>query len=188
MKRKMISILALTLLVLTSLVFVSCQDFLPVAPEATVKEVVDEVVAQYQDFRPYIKYLATLYRTPEEVEILLELKLQEEYDSWNADVDVDCGADSISAKVKATVDEKHNLNINFTKIDLDTKANKIDGKFSMTIKLPDAGAASAHITDVSGDFSFSLTSDKVTFNTVTFRGDSFDTDAFNKEIDKRLNP
>ena len=42
MKRKMISVLALALIVLMSVVLVSCEDMLPVAPENVVAAVVYE--------------------------------------------------------------------------------------------------------------------------------------------------
>jgi hypothetical protein len=188
MKRKMISALALTLLVLTSLVFVSCQDFLPVADDATVKEVVSEVKEQYKNnFRSFIIRLAERDDTPEELEGAIKIFLEEKYEAiWGADteVDVTVGNDSISATVDAP-DGKNKLDINFSRIDLDTKASKITGKFSMTISLKDVGAASVHTTEADGDFTTAL-KDTVTFSTVSFRGTSYDTDAFNKEMAKEL--
>ena len=56
MKRKMISVLALALIVLMSVVLVSCEDFKPVADDATVKEVVGDIKAQHTYFRTHISY------------------------------------------------------------------------------------------------------------------------------------
>jgi len=187
MKRKVISILALTLIVLMSAVLVSCDGWKQVAPEAVVKEVVADIKAEHVYFRADIEALAERDVTPAALQTTLDTNLKIEYKAkWGSDttVKVEVEKDYISAKVEGP-DGKHVLDIKYSDIDLDTKANKVTGKFSITIKKPDEAAASTHSYDTAGDFTIAL-KDSITFSSVSYKDTDYDTDAFNKEMEKEL--
>lgn len=187
MKRKVISVLALTLIVLMSVVLVSCEDMLPVAPEDIVNEVVGDIKAEYTYFKIYINNIAFGTHTPDEIKTTLKTVLENEYDTkWGSGttVSVQAGVDSISAVVEAP-DGKNKLDINYSNITLDSSGDKVTGNFSITITKPDAGAASSHTMDTAGNFSIAAR-DSITFSSVSYRGTDYDTDAFNKRMQEVL--
>ena len=187
MKRKVISVLALTLVVLMSAVLVSCDGWKQVAPDEVVKEVVADIKAEHVYFRDYIEALAERDVTPADLQTTLDTILKVKYEAeWGSDttVKVEVEKDYISAKVDGP-DGKHVLDIKYSDIDLDTKGNKVTGKFSISVKKPDQGAASTHSFDTTGDFTIAL-KDSITFSSVSYRGTDYDTDNFNKEMEREL--
>ena len=187
MKRKMISVLALTLPVLMSVVLVSCEDFKPVADDATVKEVVGDIKAQHTYFRTHINYLANNPSEASSLQTTLTTNLKEKYEAeWGSatTVEVTVTSNSISAKVTAP-DGKNKLDLSYSQIAYDSSAPKVTGAFSVSITKPNAGSTSSYTTDTDGNFTIAL-KDSITFSSVTYKGTDYDTDAFNKEMEREL--
>ena len=187
MKRKVISVLALTLVVLMSAVLVSCDGWKQVAPDEVVKEVVADIKAQYTYFKVYINDLAFGTHTPTELETTLKVVLENDYQAkWGAGTTavVNASASSISAKVNAP-DGKNSLDINFTSIKLSDNKESVSGSFSINVKKPDTAAASTHSFETAGNFTIAAR-DSVTFSSVSYRGTDYDTGNFNTEMEREL--
>ena len=169
MKRKVISVLALTLIVLMSAVLVSCEDMLPIADPEIVNAVVYETEMEMSTFNEYIEELIDGVKTPGVLEALITSKLNTKYDTDNADVDAD--SSSISASASG---DKLGVSAKFTSLRKETAAYK--GDFSVESTFNYKGAT--HNIKIKGYF----IDENITFDSVNYNGTDYDVDAFNRAI------
>jgi len=169
MKRKMISVLALALIVLMSVVLVSCEDMLPVASPDIVNAVVYGTDMDLAFFGDYIEELIDGIKTPGVLEAMLTAHLNTKYDTTNADATID--SSSISASASG---DKLGVSADFTSLRKETAAYK--GNFSMQDTFNYKGAT--HNMKIKGYF----VDDNITFNSVNYNGTDYDVDAFNRAI------
>lgn len=180
MKRKVISVLALTLIVLMSAVLVSCDGWKQVASEETVEIVVDETLRTIRDdFYPSAKELG-MGAEVSYVKLELHNILYNEYHDVMDDIDVDATANSITANL---IDEDGGIN----KLDVTVTGitySAVGGKTSADFTLSAAGYfRGAHATmDLKGNFTIGTSDKTITFTSTVFNGIDYDLAAFNNKM------
>lgn len=169
MKRKMISVLALALILLMSVVLVSCEDMLPVAPENVVAAVVYESKMDFGIFDPYIAALINQTKTPTILEADIKADLNTRYSVTTATAQVDSKTISASA-----AGDKLSTSVLFSNLRFESSSYKGDFTLEDTFLYD----AATHTMKVKGSF----VDDTITFSSVNFGGTDYDVDAFNRAI------
>ena len=189
MKRKMISVLALTLILLMSVVLVSCEDFKPVASDAIAEEVVDDTLGFFTMFYEPIEYLvATGERTKVQdgLELAFDIILLKEWGAgYSLTVDVP-DVKTISVKA-ASSDGKQKIDVSITGLAA-TASAKINGDFDISTNIKDSGAASAYNIAYKGNFSLATiaSNSSITYSYVSYKGTEYDLEKFNSKMSDEI--
>ena len=180
MKRKNLSVLALTLIVLMSAVLVSCDGWKQVASEETVEIVVDETLRTIRDdFYPSAKELG-MGSEVSYVKLELHSHLYTEYHDIMSDIDVDATSNSIKANLIDDDGGINKLDVTINNISYSAIGEKTSGDFTLSVAGYFRGA---HATmDLKGNFTIGTSDKKITFTSTVFNGIDYDLDAFNKKM------
>lgn len=187
MKRKVISVLALTLIVLMSAVLVSCDGWKQVAPDETVNLVVNKTLDYIKnDFGPSAEQIAA----KADVDIVkskLYTHLYNEYHDimpdFNED-DVTATSSSLSAEMSDYDGGINRLKVNVTGITYTEAGDKTSGDFTISAAVQATGA---HVTmDLKGNFSFSSTKNEIKYSSTVVNGIDYDLAAFNNKMAEKL--